>query len=79
LSPTAQQQFARPGITPVIPSKAGRIVRRETAFALPRERDLIERFFRKLEGFRAIATGHDTLAGTFLAAIQLVFVPCGLA
>jgi hypothetical protein len=64
-------------MTPVIPSKAHRIVQRDTAFALHRERNLIERFFGKLEGFRAIATRHDTLAGTFLAAIQLVFVPCG--
>ena len=39
------------GITPVIPSKANRIVQRHTDFALYRERNLVERFFGKLKGF----------------------------
>ena len=60
------------GITPVIPPKANRTVQRPTDFALYRERNLVERFFGKLKGFRAIATRHDKLASTFLAAIQLV-------
>ena len=59
-------------ITPVIPSRANRIVQRPTDFALCRERNLVERFFGKLKGFRAIATHYDKLASTFLAAIQLV-------
>lgn len=62
------------GITPVIPPKANRIEPRETDFALYRERNLIERFFCKLKGFRAIATRYDKLANTFLAALQLVCV-----
>ena len=62
------------GITPVIPSKANRLVQRETDFALYRERNLVERFFCKLKGFRAIATRYDKLAGTFLAAVQLISV-----
>lgn len=61
-------------ITPVIPSKANRLVQRETDFALYRERNLVERFFCKLKGFRAIATRYDKLASTFLAAIQLVSI-----
>ncbi len=61
-------------ITPVIPSKANRIVQRDTDFALYRERNLVERFFCKLKGFRAIATRYDKLASTFLGAIQLVSV-----
>lgn len=60
------------GITPVIPSKANRLIQRETDFALYRERNLVERFFCKLKGFRAIATRYDKLASTFLAAVQLV-------
>jgi transposase len=64
--------LAERGITPVIPSKANRIVQRPTDFALYRERNLVERFFGKLKGFRAIATRYDKLASTFLAAIQLV-------
>ena len=60
------------GITPVIPSKANRLVQRKTDFALYRERNLVERFFCRIKGFRAIATRYDKLAGTFLAAVQLV-------
>jgi len=62
------------GITPVIPPKANRVEPRDTDFALYRERNLVERFFNKLKHFRAIATRYDKLAGTFLAAIQLVCI-----
>jgi len=62
------------GITAVIPSKANRLIHRQTDFALYRERNLVERFFSKLKGFRAIATRYDKLASTFLAAIQLASV-----
>jgi transposase len=60
------------GIEPVIPPKANRVVQRETDFALYCERNLVERFFCKLKGFRAIATRYDKLASSFLAAVQLV-------
>ena len=60
------------GITPVIPPKANRIIKRETDFALYRERNLVERFFLKIKVFRAIATRYDKLANTFLGAVQLV-------
>ena len=60
------------GIAPVIPSRANRIVQRPTDFALCRERNLVERFFRKFKGFRAIATRYGQLASTSLAAIQPV-------
>ncbi|HXY57471.1 MAG TPA: IS5/IS1182 family transposase, partial [Methylocystis sp.] len=36
--------------------------------------NLVERFFCKLKGFRAIATRYDKLANTFLAAVQLVSI-----
>jgi len=62
------------GIIPVIPPKANRVEPRETDFALYRERNLVERFFCKLKGFRAIATRYDKLANTFLAAVQLVSI-----
>ena len=62
------------GITPVIPSKANRLIQRETDFALYCERNLVERFFCKLKAFRAIATRYDKLASTFLAAVQLISV-----
>ena len=59
-------------ITPVIPPKANRNVKRECDFALYRERNLIERFFNKIKHYRAIATRYDKLARNFLAAVQLV-------
>jgi transposase len=59
-------------ITPVIPPKANRNVKRDCDFALYRERNLVERFFNKIKHYRAIATRYDKLAQNFLAAVQLV-------
>jgi transposase len=55
----------------VIPPKANRIKPRPTDFALFGERNLVERFFKHLKQFRAIATRYDKLASTFLRAVQL--------
>jgi transposase len=59
------------GITPVIPPKANRIIKRDCDFALYCERNLVERFFNKLKHYRAIATRYDKLARNFLAAVHL--------
>ena len=59
-------------ITPVIPPKTNRKVKRDCDFALYRERNLVERFFNKIKHYRAIATRYDKLARNFLAALQLV-------
>jgi transposase len=59
-------------ITPVIPPKANRNIKRECDYALYCERNLIERFFNKIKHYRAIATRYDKLARNFLAAVQLV-------
>ena len=61
-------------ITPVIPPKANRVVKRETDFALYRERNLVERFFQKIKQSRAIATRYDKLANSFLGALQFVSI-----
>ena len=61
-------------ITPVIPAKANRTEPRDADFALYRERNPVERFFGKLDQYRAIATRYDKLANTFLAAVALVCV-----
>ena len=61
-------------ITPVIPPKANRNIKRECDFALYCERNLIERFFNRLKHFRAIATRYDKLARNFLAGTQLAAV-----
>jgi transposase len=62
------------GITPVIPPKANRNIKRECDFALYCERNLVERFFNLLKHFCAIATRYDKLARNFLAGVQLAAV-----
>jgi transposase len=59
-------------ITPVIPPKANRKVKRNCDFALYCERNLVERFFNKIKHYRGIATRYDKLARNFLGAVQLV-------
>ena len=59
-------------ITPVIPPKTNRKIKRDCDFALYRERNLIERFFNRIKHYRAIATRYDKLGRNFLAAVQLV-------
>jgi transposase len=59
-------------ITPVIPPKANRKVKRDCDFALYCERNLVERFFNKIKHYRGIATRYDKLARNFLGAVQLV-------
>jgi transposase len=75
-SDSGQAALRRPthAITPVIPPKANRNIKRECDFALYCERNLVERFFNLLKHFRAIATRYDKLARNFLAGVQLAAV-----
>jgi transposase len=59
-------------ITPVIPPKANRKVKRDCDFVLYCDRNLVERFFNKIKHYRGIATRYDKLARNFLGAVQLV-------
>jgi transposase len=63
-------------ITPVIPPKANRKIKRDCDFTLYRERNLVERFFQIIKQFRGIATRYEKTARNFLAGLQLV---CTLA
>ena len=58
----------------VIPSKRNRKEPRAYDNELYRWRHLIENFFCKLKGFRAVATRYDKTSRNFLAAIHLVAV-----
>ena len=49
-------------ITPVIPPKSNRKIKRDGDFALYAERNLIERFFNSIKHFRAIATRYEKTA-----------------
>jgi transposase len=66
------EMLDRRAITPVIPPKENRKVKRDCDFALYRERNLAERFWNKIKHYRAIATRYDKLARNFLAAVHLV-------
>lgn len=63
-------------ITPVIPPKSNRKIKRDCDFALYAERNLVERFFNSIKHFRAIATRYEKTARNFLAGLHLV---CALA
>ena len=63
--------LAQRAITPVIPPKANRKVKRDCAFVLYCERNLVERFFNKIKHYRGIATRYDKLARNFLAGVHL--------
>ena len=56
----------------VIPSKCNRLQPRELDKQLYEARHLIEKFFAKINQYRAIATRYDKLAHHFLRAIHLV-------
>lgn len=56
----------------VIPSKRNRKEPRAYDKELYKSRHLIENFFCKLKGFRAIATRYDKTARNFLAAVYLI-------
>ena len=63
-------------ITPIIPPKSNRKIKRNCDFALYAERNLIERFFNSIKHFRGIATRYEKTARNFLAGLHLV---CALA
>jgi transposase len=63
-------------ITPVIPPKSNRKIKRQCDFALYAERNLIERFFNSIKQFRGIATRYEKTARNYLAGLHLV---CALA
>ena len=62
------------GITPVIPPKANRKIKRACDFALYCERNLIERFFNKLKQFRRVATRYDKLLVNFMGFVKLAAI-----
>jgi hypothetical protein len=55
----------------VIPPKRNRKVQRSYDVELYKERNLIERFFRKLKQFRRVATRYDKLLVNFMGFVKL--------
>jgi transposase len=56
----------------VIPPKSNRKVQRKCDYALYRERNLVENFFKIIKHFRGIATRYEKTAQNFLAGVHLV-------
>lgn len=53
-------------MTPVIPSKANRVIAREIDLHVYKERHLVENFFCKLKQYRRVATRYEKTALNFL-------------
>jgi transposase len=68
------ERFAARGTTAPIPSQSNVKVVRTVDPELYRQRNLIERFFNKLEHLRRTATRYDKPERNFLAAIALASI-----
>ncbi len=63
--------LAEVGATAVIPTKSNRTEPRSLDTAVYATRNLVERFFGRINEVRRVATRHDTRARNFLAAVIL--------
>ena len=66
-----QIEFFEQGSEIVIPPKRNRKVQRSYDVELYKERNLIERFFRKLKQFRRFATRYEKSKPCFAALVAL--------
>ena len=62
------------GMNPVVPPKKNRLEPWEYDKELYKQRNEVERFFRRLKRFRRIATRYDKLDQTFLAMIHFALI-----
>jgi len=62
------------GHQPVVPPKSNRLEPWEYDRELYKRRNEVERLFRKLKGFRRLATRYDKLDVTFLAFLFLTCI-----
>ena len=60
------------GAEPVVPSRQGRNYPRPYDCELYKERQLVERLFRKLKNYLRVATRYERLARNYLGMIHLV-------
>lgn len=66
------ESLERRAITPVIPPKSNRKIKRACDFVLSCARNLVEKFFNIIKHFRGIATRYEKTARNFLAGLHLV-------
>ena len=70
-SDALRQQVRARGSIPVIPSRAGRTVRRRLLRCQYRRRNWVERLVNRLKHFRRVATRYEKTARNFLGFIHL--------
>lgn len=66
------QAIHNSGATPVVPPRKNRLVAREYDKVIYQDRNLVERLFQKLKGFRRIATRYERLKRNYQAMLDLV-------
>jgi transposase len=66
-------------MTPIIPSKANRLVARDIDRHLYKERHLVENFFCKLKQYRRVATRYEKTGVNFLGFALFAAVRIWLA
>lgn len=65
------QTISNSGATAVIPPRKNRLEAREYDKVIYRDRNLVERLFQKLKGFRRIATRYERLKRNYQAMLDL--------
>jgi putative transposase len=68
------EKIVEQGSEIVSPPKRNRKVQRSYDVELYKERNLIERFFRKLKQFRRVATRYDKLLVNFMGFVKLAAI-----
>lgn len=68
----AMDAIAAAGAKPVVPRRTTTASWRSFDTAIYKDRNLIERFFRKIKHFRRIATSYDKLARNYAGFLNLV-------
>jgi transposase len=66
-------------MTPVIPSKSNRRVKRSVDFHTYKERHLVENFFCKIKRYRRVATRYEKSAANFLGFVLFASLRVWLA
>ena len=59
------------GAIPVVPARKNRIVKRQFDKVIYQDRNLVERLFQKLKGFRRVATRYERLKRNYRAILDL--------
>ena len=73
------EAIQKKAMTPVIPSKSNRLIKREIDTQIYKERHLVENFFCKIKRYRRVATRYEKNAVNFLGFVLFVSIRVWLA